>query len=111
MSWNRVIPRFRNPELDAETERRLRQSARPPAAPSQKDIEQDAAIRALERETRELRVYVAALIRLLAQKEAIDHTEVTGLVELADRVQRQIPSSNYRHQPDIRDLIQPSEAA
>lgn len=103
-------PAFSNPN-SLEFDRQLRQSMRYPAAPSKKDTEQDAQIRALERETRELRTYVAALIRLLAQKETIGPEEVEGLIELADRVQHQIQPRHRRHHSKIGDLIHPPEAA
>lgn len=112
MNWQKVLPRGSHPAADdLKIDRELRQSIRPPAAPSRKDIEQDARIRFLEQETRELRIYVAALIRLLAQKETIGAGEVEGLIALADRVQHEIRPRDRRHHPKMGDLIQPPEAA
>jgi hypothetical protein len=96
---------------DVEIDRRVRQSLRLPAAPTQKDIEQDAMIRSLKRETQELRIYVAALVRLLAQKETLAPAEVEELIALADRVRHEIRPRESRHRPKVDGLIYPPEAA
>jgi hypothetical protein len=101
---------LKNPSLDdAAREREFRQSTRPAAAPSRKDIEQDAQIRALQRETRELRIYVAALIRLLGQNQTIAPAEMDALMALADRFQQHAPSPFRRHPSTLRDLIEPTK--
>jgi hypothetical protein len=111
MTWQQIFPRSISPDADdLELDRQLRQARRPAAAPSKKDIEQDAQIRSLEQETRELRIYVAALIRLLAQKETVAPSEVDALVALADRVQHDMPPRDHRHRDKLRDLIQPSDS-
>jgi hypothetical protein len=109
MALTNYLPRTKSPSLsDAARERQTRQSLRLPAAPSPKDIEQDALIHALERETRELRIYVAALIRLLGRKEMIDPAEMDALVALADQVQRGIQLHDRRNHSKLRDLVQPT---
>ena len=110
MTPTHYLPRTKNPSLDdAARERDFRQSSRPPAAPSRKDIEQDAQIRALQSETRELRIYVAALIRLLAQNQTITSAELEALTALADRFQQHGPSPFQRHPSTLRDLIEPAK--
>jgi hypothetical protein len=110
MTWQQIFPKAINPDPEyMEIERHARQVQRPAAAPSKKDIEQDAQIRALEQETRELRIYVAALIRLLGQKESIAPSEVEALIALADRVQQDIPPRDRRQRDKLRNLIRPSD--
>jgi hypothetical protein len=110
MSWHQVFPHLQNDPDALEQDRHFRQSHRPAAAPSKKDIEQDDLIHALEHETRELRIYVAALIRLLAQKETISREETSVLIALADKVQHDLPPRDYRHRPKLGDLIEPPTA-
>jgi hypothetical protein len=107
MSWHQVFPHLSNDPDALEQERHFRQANRPPAAPTSKDIEQDARIHALEYETRELRIYVAAMVRLLENNGAISQEEKSVLIALADRVQHEIPARDYRHRPKVGDLIDP----
>jgi|ERR1700722_374576 hypothetical protein len=109
MSWHQVFPHLSNDPDALEQDRHFRQSHRPPAAPSKKDIEQDALIHALEHETRELRIYVAALIRLLTKNETITPEETSVLIALADKVQHDLPPRDYRNRPKLAELIEPPE--
>jgi hypothetical protein len=90
-----------------QQDRHFRQSHRPAAAPSQKDVDQDTRIAALEQETRELRIYVAALIRLLCNKQTLSLKETSNLISLAARVERTLPASDQKHPAKLAELIDP----
>lgn len=108
MSW---IDHFlgdidRNAE-DVAHERRLRQIRRPAAAPSRKDLAQDAQIRTLEVENHELKIYLTALVRLLVRKGTVSRQEIEELVGLAERVQKEAPEHTPAHRAALPALIEP----
>ncbi len=92
---------------DLAHERRLRQIRRPAAAPSRKDLVQDAQIRTLEKENHELKIYLTALVRLLVRKGTVSREEIEELVGLAERVQKESPEHTPAHRAALPALIEP----
>ncbi len=90
-----------------EHERRLRQIRRPAAAPSRKDLAQDARIRTLERENHELKIYLTALVRLRVRKGTVSRSEIEELVALAERAQVDVPEHTPAHRQSLPALIEP----
>ncbi len=88
-------------------ERKLRQIRRPAAAPSRKDLAQDAHIRTLEQENHELKIYLTALVRLLVRKGTVSREEIEELVGLAERVQKDVPEHTPDHRVALPALIEP----
>ena len=67
-------------------DRRLRQAHRPAAAPSRKDIEQDAKIREVERENLRLKGGLAALVHVLMEKGVMNEADVRQVIQYARRL-------------------------
>ena len=68
----------------ADTERNLEDFRRELAGSYQKDLSQDETIRKLVRENAELKLYLAALMRLLIKKGAISKEELEAVVTAVD---------------------------
>jgi hypothetical protein len=71
---------------DLATERQRRQLHRPAAAPSAKDIEQDAHLRQVEHENLRLKGCFAALVHVLMEKGIMDENDVREVIEDARKV-------------------------
>ena len=71
--------------LDIEdVERDLRSMRREVESKFRTDISQDEAIQTLLEENGQLKLYLAALLRLLTQKGTISHQELTAIVTTID---------------------------
>jgi hypothetical protein len=68
----------------ADTERNLEDLRRELAGSYEKDLSQDETIQKLVRENAELKLYLAALMRLLIRKGAISKEELAAVVTAVD---------------------------
>lgn len=112
MSWLENFLGGNEPDADVlEHEQHMRQIRRPQAAPSPKDLDQDVHIRTLERENHEMKIYLTALVRLLVRKGTVSKSEIEDLVQLAERVQQDVPTHSPLHRQPLPALIEPAVAA
>ena len=72
--------------------RHHRQLHRLPAAPSRKELEQDARLRSLERENRRLECYVTALVQIMRNAGLIGGRQVQAIVVETQCAQNARPS-------------------
>ena len=86
MTWGRtlLLGDIGNRLDIADTERNLEDLRRELAGSYQKDLSQDETIQKLVRENAELKLYLAALMRLLIKKGAISKEELEAVVTAVD---------------------------
>src|ERR1700710_713643 len=78
-------------EIDKIARDRLeRQAHRVAPAPSPKDIAQDAQIRALQAENKELKIYLAQLVRTMVDHDLVTKDDVKELVENVTKVEQEM---------------------
>lgn len=92
-------------EIERERRRRKRWSV---AAPSRKDLDQDAQIYRLQKENTELKSYFAALVRLLVTKGIVTKQEISELIAMMEHLEKEIPAQSALEEyvtPDVAPIF------